>query len=250
MRDAATPGDRPAPLFLVTDFSLRGPYVGQLHAAVHGVDPRLAVIDLMHDMPSMRPDLAAWLLPAICRDLPANAVVVAVVDPDVGGDRLPLIVETAQRRFVGPDNGLLSRLGPDCKVSRIDWRPPVLSNTFHGRDLFAPVGARLAGGLPVAASPVPVAAMLGADWPGRLERVVYIDDFGNAMLGIPAEQMDLGRRVLVADAVLTYASRFGAMPRGVPFWYRNSIGLVEIAEYDGSAAARLSLAIGDPVLIQ
>lgn len=238
-----------SPLFLVTDFGLGGPYVGQLHVAANAIDDAVRPIDLMHDMPSMRPDLAAYLLPAICRDLPGDAVVVAVVDPGVGGDRLPLLVETAGRRYVGPDNGLLSRLPGERQVSRIDWRPQTLSETFHGRDLFVPVGARLACGLPVLTSPLPGQALVGDDWADVAPRVVYVDAYGNAMLGIPARYVDPSRKVVVAGQTLDCAARFGAVPPGTAFWYVNSLGLVEIAVNGGSAAARFALAIGDPVLL-
>jgi S-adenosyl-L-methionine hydrolase (adenosine-forming) len=237
-------------LFLVTDFGLGGPYVGQVHAAVRLVDASIRPIDLMHDMPAMRPDLAAYLLPAICRDLPRDAVIVAVVDPGVGGDRLPLLVEVEGRRYVGPDNGLLSRLEGERRVSRIDWRPPILSRTFHGRDLFAPVGARLACGLPVDLSPVSVPVLVGDDWADWLARVVYIDGFGNAMLGVPGRCMDSAQKVIVSGTALSCAGRFGAVAEGEAFWYPNSSGMVEIAVNGGSAAERFSLAIGDPVLLQ
>jgi S-adenosylmethionine hydrolase len=163
---------------------------------------------------------------------------------------LPLIVEIGQRRFVGPDNGLLSRLAGDRRFSRIDWQPSALSNTFHGRDLFAPVGARLAARLPVAATPLSASGRVGVDWPDVLERVIYIDDFGNVVLGIPAQGIDPNGRILVSGQSLAFAPRFGAVPLGTPFWYRNSLDLVEIAVNGGSAATRLSLAIGDAVLIQ
>lgn len=238
-----------APLFLVTDFGLNGPYVGQLHAAVLSVAAQVPVIDLMHDMPSMRPDLAAYLLPAICRYLPERSVIVAVVDPGVGGARLPVIAELGGRRFVGPDNGLFSRLEGDRRVWRIDWRPPALSNTFHGRDLFAPVGARLAAGLEIPRTPVPGQALIGDDWTGRLERVVYVDDYGNAMLGIPAQGIDLKSIIRVGGQHVSFAPRFGAVAPGTPFWYRNSVDLVEIAVNGESAAARFSLVLGDPVAV-
>ena len=135
------------PIFLFTDFGWSGPYVGQMVGAIVSADPLARVFNLMHDAPQVRPDLAAYLLPACCRALPQDAVVAAVVDPGVGGDRAALIVETATMTFVGPDNGLLSRLPKIRWVARIDWRPASLSASFHGRDLFAPVAARLALGV-------------------------------------------------------------------------------------------------------
>ena len=88
--------------------------------------------------------LAAYLLRASCRALPRGAVVTAVVDPGVGGDRDALIVDTDGLTLVGPDNGLLSRVDGIRRVHRIEWRPDALSTSFHGRDLFVPVAARIA----------------------------------------------------------------------------------------------------------
>lgn len=239
----------PAPLFLFTDFGWSGPYVGQLVSAVLAVDRAIPVVSLMHDAPGLRPDLAAYLLPAVCRSLPPGAVVVAVVDPGVGSSREALIVEAGGRRFVGPDNGLLSRLPSIERVARILWRPEAISASFHGRDLFAPVAARLAAGQPVDGAPVPAHAMVGADWPGSLAQVIYIDGYGNAMTGLLAADLAPDRGLRVGEWRLAAARTFSDVPPGRPFWYPNSQGLVEIAINGASAAHRLSLALGDGILI-
>ena len=114
---------REPPIVLFTDFGWAGPYVGQMTTAIYEHHPTATVVDLMHDAPAMRPDLAAYLLPAFCRPLPRGTLVVAVVDPGVGSERAALLVETAALRCVGPDNGLMSRLPGIRRVERIDWRP-------------------------------------------------------------------------------------------------------------------------------
>ncbi len=235
------------PIFLFTDFGFAGPYVGQMIGAIAALDRRLRVIDLMHDAPRMRPDLAAYLLPAVCRDLPEDAVVVAVVDPGVGGARAALCLECDGRTFIGPDNGLLSRLHGIERLAVIDWRPALLSNSFHGRDLFAPVAAMHAQGRAVAAHPLELAAMVGHDWPARLARVVYIDAYGNCMTGIPAQDLPSAHRLRVGDSWITAATTFGDVAPGTPFWYRNSQGLVEIAANRASAAELLALELGDKI---
>lgn len=237
------------PIFLFTDFTLHGPYVGQLHARLLAETHDVRVVDLMHDAPRMRPDLAAYLLPAICQALPSGAMVVAVVDPGVGGDRRALVVETSHLTFVGPDNGLFSRLPDVRQVSTIDWQPARLSKTFHGRDLFAPVAARLSDGRKVAMSPVSADGIVGADWSEHLAAVIYIDGFGNAVTGVGSAKAEEIQSVTINGEVVQRATRFGEVSPGVAFWYVNSLGLLEIAVNRGSAAERFSLALGDKILL-
>lgn len=237
------------PIFLFTDFGWSGPYVGQMAGAILAFNPRSAVVNLMHDAPPMRPDLAAYLLPACCESLPNGSVVAAVVDPGVGGERAALLVETPRLTLVGPDNGLMSRLREITRVKRIDWRPDSLSASFHGRDLFAPVAARLAAGQVVASSEFARDRMVGADWPDDLEQVVFVDAFGNLMTGIDARNIDINQRIRVSGQLIGHAETFCRVPAGQPFWYANSLGLVEIAANGASAAALLALVLGDKILL-
>lgn len=239
----------PRPIFLFTDFGYAGPYVGQMTGAILSRSRDNVAINLMHDAPAMRPDLAAYLLSACCRSLPADSVVVAVVDPGVGGERAALVVETPGLTLVGPDNGLLSRVRDIGAVSRVDWRPETLSSSFHGRDLFAPVAAMLAGGEAVPRTPLVHADIVGADWPPDIERLVYIDGYGNLMTGIDAKNVNKNRCVRVSGQAVEYAETFCRVPSGGLFWYPNSLGLVEIAANQGSAAELLSLALGDKILL-
>lgn len=237
------------PVFLFTDFGWSGPYVGQMTAAIVGRHPQIPVINLMHDAPAMRPDLAAYLLAACCRDLPAGAVVVAVVDPGVGGDRAALLVEASGLAFIGPDNGLLSRLPGIERVSRIDWRPPRLSASFHGRDLFGPAAARLLIGAALPLRPLDPAGIVGADWPEDAQRVVFVDAYGNLMSGIDAAEVEETAHVRAGGQRLAHAATFSQVQAGELFWYANSQGLVEVAANGASAAAKLSLALGDEILL-
>lgn len=238
-----------AVLYLFADFGYEGPYVGQLVAAVRSANCGVEIVHLMHDAPSMNPALAAYLLPAITRTVKGPAVFVCVVDPGVGSERLPIIVHSRGRTFVGPDNGLMSRLPEMEAVDRIDWRPESLSSSFHGRDLFAPVGARLAAGEKVQTSPILVSDMVGADWPAESEQVIYVDRYGNAMTGLRAETLAKNKKIKVGTAIVEYADTFSAVPEGSLFWYENSQGLVEIAANGVSASQRLSLAAGARFLV-
>ncbi len=236
-------------IYLFTDFGYDGPYVGQLFAAIRAANQRCEIINLMHDAPAMRPDLAAYLLPAVTEPLPGSAWIVCVVDPGVGSERQAIVVRSRGRTFVGPDNGLLSRLPEIESVERIDWRPPRISASFHGRDLFAPVAARLAAEESVAASGMSVDRMVGAQWHTESAHVIYVDRYGNLMTGLPAKTFNKNRKIDCGGRRVSYAQTFSAVPSGNVFWYENSQGLVELAANGVSASSVLSLAVGDKILV-
>jgi S-adenosylmethionine hydrolase len=230
-----------------TDFGANGPYRGQMHAVLAKGAPGHAIIDLMVDAPSFDPKASSYLLAALLAPLPEGAVVVAVVDPDVGGARLPMIVRAHGHWIVGPDNGLMEIAHRQSGAGswRIDWRPPSLSATFHGRDLFAPVAATLAmGALPDDMECTPHNLASFSDWPDDLPEIVYVDAYGNAMTGWRAQSADAEWGIDIMGRMIHHAPRFGAVARGQPFWYVNSSGLVEIAMNGESAALRLGLGVG------
>ncbi len=235
-------------IVLFTDFGLSGPYVGQMKAVLHREAPGVPVVDLFHDVPAHDPMLAAYLLAAYVGEFPQGAVFLGVVDPGVGSKaRLPAVVMADGRWFVGPDNGLFNmvarRAGELCWWE-ITWRPKRLSATFHGRDLFAPVAARLATGETPPGEECEVASRLDWEWPEELSRIVYIDRFGNAMTGTRALALAEDEVVEVNGRVIERARTFSEVPPGQPFWYENANGLAEIAVNKGRADELLGLEIG------
>jgi S-adenosylmethionine hydrolase len=239
-------------IFLFTDFGRDGPYVGQMTAAVLRTCPQARLIDLCHDLPPFAVKAAAFLLPAYTRDVGRNEVVVAVVDPGVGTERAALVLEADGRWFVGPDNGLLSivaRRAGTHRVWTIGWQPPALSRSFHGRDLFAPVAARLAehGAGALDGLGCRPASLSRPDWPEDLAEVVYIDRYGNAMTGIRAEAIGRSGHLVCRGQPLRRAATFGEVAPGVAFWYENANGLAEIAVNQGDAANALGLSVGVPI---
>ena len=237
---------------LFTDFGLTGPYHGQIRAVLHALAPAVPVVDLFADVPAYDRRAAAYLLRAYSAGLPADTVFLCVIDPGVGtATRQPVMVRSGAYWFVGPDNGLFHRVaGADgSRCWRITWRPERLSDSFHGRDLFAPVAARLALGHEPPGSEYPEAACLNNDWPADHAAIIYIDNYGNAMTGIHGDSVADEDRLCVGEHMLAYARTFGEASPGQPFWYRNANDLVEIAENQGHAAGRLGLAINQPVTV-
>ncbi len=241
---------QPELVALFTDFGGDGLYVGQMKAVLARLAPRVPVVDLMSNAPVFNPRASAYLLAALAGSMPAGTLFLGVVDPGVGSDRGALAVRAGSRWFVGPDNGLFSRAWRDAEaveIRSIEWRPPGCSDSFHGRDLFAPVAGQLCRGERPAGRPLEPGDLVGADWPDQLEEVIYVDHFGNLVTGIRAGSLDLASQLLVGGERVAYARTFSSVPGGAPFWYRNSIGLVEIAANRGRACELLGVAEGEPV---
>jgi S-adenosylmethionine hydrolase len=241
-------------IVLFTDFGLAGPYTGQMKAVLAGLAPAVPVIDLFADAPAFQPCLSAYILGAYCGAVPQGGVLLGVVDPGVGTDRLPLVVRAGGRWYVGPDNGLFElvmrragAVGANVAAWTIDWRPDRLSASFHGRDLFAPVAARLALGEAPPGTPVPVERVRRPDWPDDLARIVYVDVYGNALTGLRAAMLGDGVELEAGGRRVKRARTFGDVPVGEAIWYENGNGLAEIAVNQGRADGVLGLKVGDEV---
>jgi S-adenosylmethionine hydrolase len=239
-------------IILFSDFGAAGPYVGQMRAVLARQAPGVPVIELMADAPARDPRASAYLLAAYCREFPSGSVFLAVVDPGVGGGRDALALEISGRWFVGPDNGLLALVARRAEAARwwrITWRPEALSASFHGRDLFAPVAARLALGESPPGEPLDGFRPVGGDWPDDLPEIVYLDHFGNAMTGLRAATLSADDRLGIGGRELRRARVFSDVPEGAAFWYENANGLAEVAVNGGRAAAELGLEIGMKVKV-
>ncbi len=241
----------PAMIALFTDFGAAGPYVGQMKAAIYRELPRATIVDLLADAPAHNPHAAAYLLAAYTQEFPISTVFLCVVDPGVGDPgRRPAAVLVDGRWLVGPDNGLFNVVAMRAKAVQwwdITWQPPRLSASFHGRDLFAPVVARLARGEAPPGTPCAARDRLLPDWPQDLTEIVYVDHFGNAMTGIRGATLSHERSLRLHDRTVAHARTFSAVPAGQAFWYENANGLVEIAVNRGRADHILQLAVGDKV---
>jgi S-adenosyl-L-methionine hydrolase (adenosine-forming) len=273
------------PIVFLSDFGLDDEFVGICHGVIASISPGSRIIDLTHSVAPGAVGRAALLLAEATPYMPSDAVYLAVVDPGVGTARLPLVVVTGEgQAMVGPDNGVLSlawdRLGGASAAVRIagtDLVPWPASRTFHGRDLFAPAAAHLAGGggWEALGPPVDLASLVRlrepepAVGPGRIEcEVLDVDRFGNVQLGVrpahlAAAGLDRVDRLAVelpagraegtirsrsagrAEAVR--ASTFGDVPPGALAALLDSRGWLALAVNGGQAAAELGLEPGDRV---
>ncbi len=238
---------------LFTDYGPGSLYVGQVKAVLERDAPGHPVIDLMHDAPATNIRPAAFLLERVANFLQRDAIVLAVVDPTVGSARAPCIVTADGRRFVGPDNGLFEmvmRCASDVSFDVVTWKPPWrVSDTFHGRDLFAPTAARLALSKAVKCKTREIDEVWRDPYPNDLPEIIYIDGFGNAMTGVRTSAVPKSATIEIGGWRFEHERIFAQAGPNIPFWYGNSLGLVEVAVGFGSAAKNFDLKIGMEIAV-
>ena len=240
-------------IVLFTDFGWRGPYVAQMINVLHQISPNVPVLNLFCDAPSFNPLASAHLLDAYWREFPIDTVFLCVVDPGVGTEqRQPVMVRLQGRWFVGPGNGLFDVMAARTQGAEyfdITWRPTHLSASFHGRDLFAPIAARLANGCPPDEVAKASSHSLTPSSSDDLWQIIYTDHFGNAVTGIRAMSVDNTARLNLAEQCYMKARTFGEVARGAAFYYENSNGLLEFAVNCGSFVETRRVQVGDVITL-
>jgi S-adenosylmethionine hydrolase len=264
---------------MLTDWGLRDPYAAICHGVVLSIVPEALIVDITHEIDKFNIRHGALMLWCALPYMPIGAHM-AVVDPGVGTRRRPIAIEVARGDLlVGPDNGLLipgaEKLGGIVRVHVIDnlqYRLPVLTSTFHGRDLFAPAAAHLALGVPLEAigPEIDPSELVAIDWPPVTVRddelestVIYEDSFGNLKLtGVTADLLDAieglshGEKLEIQftgwDKPITvrWAPTFGEVPVGEYLMYEDSYGRLCVGQNQGSAAETLSVAEGAAITVR
>jgi S-adenosylmethionine hydrolase len=248
---------------LLTDFGTADGYVAEMKGVLYSLAPEARVVDLSHEIAPQDVEGARLAVARYWRRFPPQTIHVVVVDPGVGSSRAALAVRSEDRVLIGPDNGVLSPalLVAGARVVSLTM-PPTASPTFHGRDVFAPVAARVALGTPIdalgtaAESPVirrtPEARRLGS---GAIQgEVISIDRYGNAITNIvafPATQAREGDPpyVEVGDRTVPVARTYADAHPSEGVALGGSSGLLEIAVRDGNAAAMFGLSRGSVVIL-
>ena len=257
------------PIALMTDFGLRDPYVGVMKGVILGVNPSAVIVDLCHEIAPGDVHGASFSLAAALPYFPQETIFVVVVDPSVGTERRAMAAEIAGRIIVCPDNGILTwavrnhGLDRAVEITNRDFFLPDVSDTFHGRDVFAPVAANLSKGArlddlgPAVGDPIAfeVPEVVASDRSIQGE-IVYQDRFGNLVSNIPKQQVEdwlrsgASVRVHVASGEIYGLSRaYADVPKGQPTALFGSVGLLEIAVNGGSGAEFFAVSIGSKVFI-
>ncbi|MTI88553.1 MAG: SAM-dependent chlorinase/fluorinase [Balneolaceae bacterium] len=252
---------------LTTDFGLQDYYVSAMKAVMLGLAPEARLIDVSHDIPPQDIMAGAWVIRNSALLFPEGTVHLVVVDPGVGTSRNPIALKIEDQFFVGPDNGIFSLFYDEFEVEAYKlnkkefWREHP-SNTFHGRDVFAPVAAHLGNGTPIGQLGDPVDDLVTYHWAvpladkdGLQGWIVHIDRFGNLVTNIPddlvKDTIDSGEvKIYVGNTMLAkFVNTFGEVEEGEPAAYIGSSGMLEIGINKGNASKMLSVDKGAQISI-
>jgi S-adenosylmethionine hydrolase len=255
---------------LLTDFGLRDPYVGAMKGAILSVRRDATLVDVTHDLPRHDVTAAALTLEAVFSRFPEGTTFVVVVDPGVGSARRGIAGRADGRFFVGPDNGLFEPVlvsWPAAELHEIAcsaWYPGSVAPTFHGRDVFGPVAARLAAGWPLEEVGPPLSDPLRLALPTSRRvapnaweaQVLAVDHFGNLTTSLRIAEIEAllgggvsGVTVEIAGLTLPLAATYADVGAGQPCALVGSSGRIEIAVNGASAAERLGAGPGSRVRV-
>ncbi len=259
------------PIVLLTDFGFRDSYVGAMKGVISGICPDARVIDLSHNIIPHDVAEAAFVLAGSREYFRAGSIFVCVVDPGVGTDRAILCMRTMEHVFLAPDNGLLSVLSEQFGYDELrtvtceDYFLQDQSNTFHGRDIFAPVAAHLAAGLEVEKLGKRTPHLAGLSLPRPLRsvdgslhgEVIYVDRFGNLITNVRRITLENNFRIPQSDLVVQMkgqqikglSTSYAQQPEGELLALVGGTGYMEVAVNCGSAARTLECGKGDSVTL-
>lgn len=253
---------------LLTDFGQRDVYVGVMKGVIVGIAPQVRLIDLTHDIPPQNLALASFQLQNAVAHFPPDTVHLVVVDPGVGSQRRGIALQLASGFLVGPDNGVFT--GVLCQTpvlaavelnQPLYWYTPTPSRTFHGRDIFAPVAAHLARGVPLlqVGSPLDPASLVrlpaptytttanGKEFVGRIQA---IDHFGNLISTIPAAVVTgTSWSVEMANQRIPAVNSYSDRPVGAIMALIGSHGWIEVAVNGGRAEVMLNCQVDDALQV-
>jgi S-adenosylmethionine hydrolase len=271
------------PIVVLTDFGNQDPFVGIMKGVINRLAPTCSIIDLSNEIPPgdlLQGAITLWRSQPYFQD---GSIFLSVIDPGVGTSRLGIAARIGRQFFIGPDNGLLSFVfqdGSECRaLDEAAYQLPEPGSTFHGRDVFAPAAAHLAGGADLSTFGRLVREPVRLPSPrwqimedGGLEgEVLFGDRFGNALTSLgklrlveagfhvrgwlpgPKSEFDLGwgSAVRLQDGRrLEYARTFGDIPQGEFAWIVGSTGLIEIAANQNRAVEGLQLRRGSRVTLE
>ena len=253
---------------LTTDFGAADWFVGTMKGVILSLQPGAQIVDITHEMPAGDIRAGAFALAASYKFFPKRTVHVAVIDSGVGSQRKAIAVQTPNYYFVGPDNGVLSLALAEERIKAVHQitneqlflRP--VSNTFHGRDIFAPIAAKLSNGLATRKVGPTLKEFVKLRWPEPQRtansirgEIVYIDRFGNAITNIRNAQLGSGLEGFCeisakAKRLCALKQFYQAVPCGNPVAVPGSSGFLELAVNGGSAAKKFKLRVGQAVILR
>lgn len=246
---------------LTTDFGTSDPYAAIVKGVILGIHPDARIVDLTHQIPPHDITAAAWTIKDSIPFFPEGTVHMAVVDPGVGSKRRGIALSCSGHLFVGPDNGIFSAFLPAdiaITLNRTEYFLPRVSETFHARDVFAPVAARLASGMPITELGDPVTNPVTLSLPEPIKdgntikgQVVQIDRFGNLITNIPRAMLDSNsiKLKIKGNEIDGIFKTYSDIPSQQCAVIVGSTARLEIAMKNGSAKNTLNANTNDRVTI-
>jgi S-adenosylmethionine hydrolase len=260
---------------LTTDFGLTDSYVGSMKGVIMGIAPGARLVDITHAIGPQDTHQAAYILKTFYHYFPPGTIHLVIVDPGVGSQRRAIAFQSPTAIFIAPDNGILTeawndaraRWGPEgCQIVELTerryWRDSV-SNTFHGRDIFAPVAAHLAAGVPLAAlgPRLPAINEVSFEQPARgrngelVGRIIHVDHFGNCITNVTPRDLERAGKseqltiTIIDQHIAGLCQTYADGPVGALIALIGSSDHLELAVRNGNAAQTLGVGIGDIVRI-
>ncbi len=254
---------------LTTDFGLHDTYVAEMKGVILGIYPNAVIVDITHKVEKFNIRKGAFMLATAAPYFPAGTIHVAVVDPAVGTKRRPIIVQTEHNVFVGPDNGVLMLAAEAHGIKRVfkienqKFLSLPISNTFHGRDVFAPVAAHIAKGTaaleefgrPITDVIKPKFSKVKRTTCGLVGEVLHVDSFGNIITNIhrkdiePTKPVKLQVNLRNLKLNLNFVKAYAEAKPYEPLALIGSHNYFEIALNQGNAAAKFQVQVGDKMVV-
>lgn len=254
---------------LTTDFGLRDPYVAEMKAVILTISPNVTIVDITHKIEKFNIKIGAFVLASASQYFPKNTIHVVVVDPGVGTQRQPILIQTKHGYLIGPDNGVLALAARNGKIKCIHkitnrkLMMPKISNTFHGRDIFAPAAAHLANGtLPAEFGPeihkvaMPEFAKITKRRNTLIGEVLHVDNFGNIITNFGKKELELMDMKETVDIKLKntrlklkLCKAYAEVEPQKPLATVGSHNFLEISINQGNAAEVLKTKSGDNVTL-
>ena len=254
---------------LTTDFGMRDPYVAEMKAVILSISPNAKIVDITHEIEKFNIRTGAFVLASASQYFPKNTIHVVVVDPGVGTQRQPILIQTKHGYLIGPDNGVLVLAARKEKIERIHkitnprLMMPKISNTFHGRDIFAPAAAHLAKGTsPAKFGPeihkvaMPEFAKITKRRNTLIGEVLHVDNFGNIITNFGKKELELMGMKETANTKLKntrlklkLCKAYAEVELQKPLAIVGSHNFLEISINQGNAAEVLKIRSGDNVTL-
>lgn len=255
---------------LTTDFGLKDPYVAEMKAVILDISPSSTVVDITHQIEKFNVRMGAYVLASAVPYFPRGTIHVAVVDPSVGGKRQPILIKTKESCFVGPNNGVLAlgvrKAGNTKHIRKITNRKmmlPNVSNTFHGRDIFAPAAAHIANGTSLPEFGPQINEIVTPEF-AKVHRtkctvvgeVIHIDDFGNIITNFAEKEREsmktkgmINLKIKDAKLRLRFCKAYADVKEQELLIFVGSHNFLEISINRGNAAKMLKAEVGNKITL-